>query len=220
MRLVKPRLRVLPPPQCAVWDELDAIPSRFTLYGGTAIALQLGHRTSVDFDFFAFEAFDPDDLVKEAPLLANAEVLQRASSTLTVIVQRGGPVQLSFFGVPGLGQVEPSLGVEGTSLRLASLIDLAGMKVSVVQKRAEAKDYLDVDALLTAGIDLSLALSAATAIYGPQFNAQIALKALSYFGDGNLRTLPADLRRRLSSAVRGVTIDSLPTVRPLRSHSQ
>jgi len=46
-------LDILPPAQRKIWDALSALPSEFVLYGGTAIALQLGHRQSVDFDFFA-----------------------------------------------------------------------------------------------------------------------------------------------------------------------
>ncbi|MEI7823673.1 MAG: hypothetical protein WCI01_00125 [Chlorobiaceae bacterium] len=43
-----PDLSILPPPQLRLWPELDATPETFTLYGGTALALRLGHRTSVD----------------------------------------------------------------------------------------------------------------------------------------------------------------------------
>jgi hypothetical protein len=44
---------MLPPPQLKLWPELGATPESFTLYGGTALTLHLGHRTSVDFDFFS-----------------------------------------------------------------------------------------------------------------------------------------------------------------------
>ncbi len=74
--------------------------------------------------------------------------------------------------------------------QVASLLDLAGAKASVVQQRAEMKDYLDIEAMLThGGIDLPTALAAARAIYGAQFNPRSTLKALSYFEDGNLRRL-------------------------------
>jgi len=49
------RLDILPPAQLALWPELRQIPAHFVLYGGTAIALRLGHRQSVDFDFFTFQ---------------------------------------------------------------------------------------------------------------------------------------------------------------------
>ncbi|MBF0334499.1 MAG: nucleotidyl transferase AbiEii/AbiGii toxin family protein, partial [Alphaproteobacteria bacterium] len=53
-----PRLDILPPAQRRLWDALSAVPPEFVLYGGTAIALHLGHRRSVDFDFFGEDGFD------------------------------------------------------------------------------------------------------------------------------------------------------------------
>jgi hypothetical protein len=46
-----PHLNTLLAPQRALWPELGATPGAFTLYGGTALALRIGHRTSIDFDF-------------------------------------------------------------------------------------------------------------------------------------------------------------------------
>ncbi len=57
-----PKLSSLPEAQQRLWLELDSVPTRFVLYGGTALALQLGHRVSVDFDFFAPSDIDPDQL--------------------------------------------------------------------------------------------------------------------------------------------------------------
>ncbi len=100
-----------------------------------------------------------------------------------------------------------------TGSKVASLLDLAGMQASVVQMRAEAKDYIDIDALITAGgIDLPTALTAGGAIYGQQFNPQITLKALSFFDDGNLRQLPEALKTRLATAARDVDLDRLPDI--------
>ncbi len=59
MRNLAPRLDILPPPQRRLWDELSDVPPEFVLYGGTALALHLGHRTSVDFDFFGNKPLDP-----------------------------------------------------------------------------------------------------------------------------------------------------------------
>ncbi len=98
-------------------------------------------------------------------------------------------------------------------LAIASLLDLAGTKASVVQMRAEAKDYIDIDALMAKGkVDLPLALSAAQRIYGPTFNPQITLKALSFFDDGDLRQLPEDMKLRLVTAARNVDLDHLPNL--------
>ena len=54
-----PNLDILPAAQRTLWPELSATPDNFTLYGGTALALRLGHRASVDFDFFSNDSFDP-----------------------------------------------------------------------------------------------------------------------------------------------------------------
>jgi hypothetical protein len=58
MQVFSPRLDVLPEAQRRLWGELTAVPDEFTLYGGTALALHLGHRKSVDFDFFGKRAID------------------------------------------------------------------------------------------------------------------------------------------------------------------
>jgi hypothetical protein len=215
-----PRLDILPTPQRRLWDELVSAPNEFILYGGTAIALQLGHRTSVDFDFFGFEPFNPDDLLFNMPFLKGGEVIQRDANTLTCLLDRGGPVKVSFFGVPRIGQVDEPLLACGTGFRVASLRDLAGMKANVVQLRSEAKDYLDMASLIQHGIGLSTALAAASAIYGEIFAPQIALKALSYFGDGDLSSLPSDVKRLLRHAIRNADIDRLPRLRPIRARRE
>jgi len=184
----------------------------FTLYGGTALALHLGHRTSVDFDFFSNQPFDPDELAASVHYLKGAERLQVSTNTLTCRIERDGPVLLSFFGGLGFGQVAPREQAEGRSLFVASLLDIAGTKVAVLQKRAEVKDYLDIDALLQHGIDLPTALSAGRVVYGRNFNPLITLKALSFFDD--LPTLSVEVRQRLTTAVNSVNPAILPLLTP------
>ena len=209
----KPRLDILPPSQRRLWDELNDLPPWFVLYGGTAIALHLGHRQSIDFDFFANRPLDDDQLVLSIPFLAKANVTQREPNPLSCSVDRGGPVKLSFFGVPRLPRLRAPLIAADNGLRVASLFDLAGAKAAVVQIRAEAKDYIDIDALLSDGrVDLPTALACGAAMYGESFNPQITLKALSYFGDGGLERLPQSTKDRLAAAVRAVDLDKLPRV--------
>lgn len=207
---MEPRLDILPEPQRRLWLELAEVPETFTLYGGTAIALRLGHRQSVDFDFFAFEPITPDRLLDSLPFLAGAEVSQLQPNTLTCILDRSGPVMVSFFGLPRLRRLRAPSRASRTGLRIASMLDLAGTKASVIQRRSAAKDYIDMDALITSGLDLPTALSAGAAIYGGTFNPQVTLKALSYFEDGDLADVPSDVRERLRAAVRQVDVADLP----------
>ncbi|MFY9826261.1 MAG: nucleotidyl transferase AbiEii/AbiGii toxin family protein [Thermoanaerobaculia bacterium] len=213
--MLTPRLNILPASQRRLWDELAAIPAGFVLYGGTALALRLAHRASEDFDFFSNQAFQPDDLERQVPFLAGTQRLQSAPNTLTALVERDGQVKVSFFGGLSLKRVRDPETVEGPGFLVASLLDLAATKVRVVQDRAEAKDYLDVGRLLEEGIDLAEALGAARAVYGDAFNPLLSLKALSYFGDGDLRALPESLKSRLSRAVEKVDSKKLPRFEPL-----
>jgi len=213
MQELSPHLEILPAAQKQLWIELSAVPDEFTLYGGTALALHLGHRYSVDFDLFGSRAIDLERLESEIPFLAGAEIVQRERNTLSAIVDRGAPVKVSFFGVPKLPRLAAPLMVKDNGLKVASLLDLAGTKASVIQVRAEAKDYIDMDALMQFGrIGLPLALAAAQRLYGVSFNPEITLKALSYFDDGNLRDLPEEMKRRLAVAVQAVDLDHLPTI--------
>ena len=210
----QPKLAILPEEQRRLWPELSSVPQPFVLCGGTAIAVQLGHRASFDFDFIAFEDFDPDALENKLPLLVGAKTLQKSPGTLTCLVDRGAPIQVSFFGASTLRLVNSPRIALDNGLRIASLLDLAGMKAAVVQKRAEAKDYFDIDAILQqAIIDLPNALAAARAIYGQTFNAQLTLKSLCFFGDGNLKTLPREIQNRLAAAVRSVDLNRLPEIK-------
>ncbi len=145
--------------------------------------------------------------------MAAATITRREPNTLEGIVDRGGPVRLSFFGVSRLPRLARPYIAPDNGLQIASLLDLAGTKVNVVQLRAEAKDYRDIDAILRDGrIDLPTALASAKALYGPRFNPQIVLKALSFFDEGNLRRLPKATKDRLAMAVREVDLDRLPTI--------
>ncbi|HET9229479.1 MAG TPA: nucleotidyl transferase AbiEii/AbiGii toxin family protein [Thermoanaerobaculia bacterium] len=80
------RLEILPPPQRKLWDEMqDAAPEGFVLYGGTALALRLGHRVSEDFDFFSNAPFVPAELEARVPFLAGAERIQSSPNTLKAL---------------------------------------------------------------------------------------------------------------------------------------
>ncbi|HBL30156.1 MAG TPA: hypothetical protein DD490_25240 [Acidobacteria bacterium] len=210
--MLEPRLDQLPPAQKNLWPELSEVPSGFVLYGGTALTLRLGHRLSEDFDLFSNRPFHPDEIEREVAFLAGSIRLQSAPNTLVSRVERpAGATKVSFFGGLPLRRVEDPDVASGNGLPIASLLDLAATKVKVVQDRAESKDYFDLFRLLEEGIELPAALAAAGAVYGGAFNPLLSLKALSYFGDGDLPALPEKVRARLAAAVSVVDLSHLPS---------
>lgn len=206
------KLIALPGAQQSLWRDLEQTPRTFVLYGGTAVALRLGHRQSEDFDLFSNERFEPSSLLLELRYLRDARVDQRGDNTLTVLVDRNGPVKVSFFGDVRMARVRDPDIAPGNGLQVASLLDLTATKLKTIQQRAEAKDYLDLAAALSAGITLPEALGAARAVYGKVFNAMAALKALTYFEDGNLRSLSSEAKRMLLAAAETVTPESIPLI--------
>lgn len=207
-----PQFEILPKAQTILWPELAEVPRHFVLYGGTALALRLGHRQSEDFDFFSSEPFKPAELLENLALLKGVKIIQNVSQTLTVILDRDAPVKLSFFGNLSLGRVGNPDNTPDGVLQVASLLDLAGTKAAVVTQRSESKDYVDILALINSGISLPSAMAAAIAIYGDQYNPMLTLKSLTYFGDGDLNKLTAQQKAQLISCAttHGLKLPDLP----------
>lgn len=207
-----PNLQILPPAQRRLWDELRHTPREFVLYGGTALALRLGHRHSEDFDFFSNKAFAPDVLRKVIPYLQDAELSQFETNTLTAIVDRGGPVKVSFFGELKLNRVREPEVAQDNGIQVASVLDVAATKLSTIQQRAQARDYEDLAAIVGSGISLAEALAAAVAVYGKEFNGALSLKALTYFADGDLPNLSPATQKKLRGLASEVNLKQVPRV--------
>jgi len=216
MNTFLPNMAILPEAQKMLWPALHpAALLGFVLYGGTAIALRLGHRTSVDFDFFIEKTLDKDKIKAAFSFMPTATVLQDELETFTVLIKTEAAdieayIKISFFGLLQFGRVgEPEL-TKDKILEVASLDDLMAHKLKVILQRVEAKDYLDIAALIKAGISIEKGLSAARAFYGPAFQASESLKALTYFNGGDLETLPSETKTVLISAASKVR--ALPSV--------
>jgi hypothetical protein len=187
----EPHWEVLPPEQRAIWPKLAAtVDMGLVLYGGTAAALRLGHRASVDFDFFAEKSLDRESLGRSFPFLRHSKVVQDRKDTLTVLAPAGDAgVKVSFFGGIDTGRVgNPDHTSDGVA-EVASLLDLLATKLKVMLQRVEAKDYRDVAAILRTELGLDEGLAAASALYGFAFQPSEAVKALTYFDGGDLATL-------------------------------
>jgi hypothetical protein len=201
----EPRTDILPKAQQEIWPLLAPAPKlSFVLYGGTAVALHLGHRVSVDFDFFRYAPLDKSELETAFSFLSKATAIQEDPNTLEVSVPMpSGPVKVSFFGGLAIGRVNKPLQTKDSMLLVASLEDLLATKLKVILQRAEAKDYRDIAAMLSAGTALERGLGAFVKMYGE--NAAIPLKAIGYFKDGDLATLPTADQELLRAARDRVT---------------
>ena len=133
LRRFDPRLDRLPDAQRDLWTRLGELPRDAVLYGGTAIAVRLAHRVSIDFDLFLPRYFDPGALRRESSLLRSGEVVQVAPDTLTVRIDG---VRVSLFGVD-LGALEWPDIASDNGLPVASLRDLAATKLNALLGRAE-----------------------------------------------------------------------------------
>jgi hypothetical protein len=114
----------------------------FYLAGGTALALQLGHRDSIDFDFFSEQSFSTEDLTKKVEQIFRSHKvakIQEEKDTLTFVIDEA--IKISFFAFP-YQLVKPLL--DEDNFKMASLEDIGDMKLSAITSRSVLKDYVDL----------------------------------------------------------------------------
>ncbi len=212
-----PHLHILPQAQLKLWPQLRGVSGLgFVLYGGTAIALRLGHRQSVDFDFFSANAFEADEIFRSLAFLEDAKVVQQEQNALSLLVEprdTKATVKISFFGDIEFGRVGTPEETNDGVLLVASMEDLMATKLKVLLQRVESKDYRDIVALLAGGMDLPRGLAFASALFAPNFPAGECLRALTYFEGGDLQVLTEQEKDALNKAAS--EIRALPEVERL-----
>jgi hypothetical protein len=162
----------------------------FYLAGGTALALQFGHRRSVDFDWFREDRID-DPLRLAADLRAANLRFETDRVEKGTLHGRASGVRVSFleYGYPLLRPLR-----EAEGLRLAALEDIAAMKLAAVAQRGSKKDFVDVFAL-----GRHFGLADMLAFYRKKYGvADVGhvLVALAYFDDADRERTPMLLRRQ------------------------
>lgn len=210
----EPKTAILPPAQRQIWPQLaPANTLSFVLYGGTAVALHLGHRQSLDFDFFSAAPLVKSAVQTSFAFMREAHILKDVPETLVAAARaESGSVKVSFFGNLQIGHVnEPLLTSDGV-LRVASLEDLLATKLKAILDRAEAKDYVDIAAMLTAGVSLERGLGAFSAMF--KSDPALPLRALGFFKDGDLPELPTRDQQTLRTARDRVSVVPDVIVRP------
>lgn len=150
----------------------------YYLVGGTAIALYLGHRRSIDFDLFKFTALKrKKNLDKIQSHGYKPIVLWNVADQMNLIVNE---VKLTFFQYPF--QIKADNVFDGI-VRIPDLLDLAAMKAYALGRRSKWKDYVDLYFLLSNKFSLNELSDRASSIYGDLFSDKLFRSQLSYFED-------------------------------------
>ena len=155
--------------------------SNTRLVGGTALALHLGHRKSVDLDLFG--SFDP--ITSYRKLLTDAGYSVEGAENGTVQSLRVEDVKVDLVTYP-YPWIADALEEEG--VRVAGLKDIAAMKLSAIANRGRKKDFIDIARLL----DL-FSLGEMLALYKSKFSVSevsFPLRGLMYFDDAEDDPMP------------------------------
>jgi len=188
-RPLKPHLEVLDAAQAALLARLGRTMTQdgFYLAGGTAVALHLGHRRSVDLDWFTPAAL-ADPLQYVARLRAQGLALADAETQRGTVHARidGVRVSLIEYRYPLLAEAVP---LGETEARIATLDDLAAMKLAAVAQRGTRRDFVDVHALATRFRPLGDLLGLYRRKYGAADVTHV-LYGLSYFDDAEAERMP------------------------------
>jgi len=158
------------------------------LAGGTALALILGHRKSIDFDWFSPEDFDPEQLYKGLSLLGRIRIAETRQGTFHGFIN---DIRVTWLYYPN-PLLEPPIVVEDMpGFRLASLKDIAVMKWAAISSRGARKDFIDLYSICRKGYDLEEVLSVLPQKYpGADINLYHMIKSLSYFDDAEREVMP------------------------------
>lgn len=161
----------------------------YYLAGGTALALQTGIRESFDFDFFIQNEFDENLLIQELEGLGKLEVSVCRKGTVHAILNN---VQLTFLYFPNK-LVEPKVEVkEIDGLYLASIEDIAIMKLVAISQRGTKKDFFDLYYICNKfNIKIKDVLKMLDKKYDQnKINYSHIIQSLSYFEDAEDENLP------------------------------
>ena len=153
------------------------------LVGGTALALQYGHRQSVDLDFFGKLPEDKNELIDVVRRVGDVTVLNRSKIILQMVVNQVKVDFVDYSRYPWID--EPIL---GDGFVLASDKDIAAMKINAIMGRGTRKDFIDLYVLLQ-HYSLTQIMDFYRQKY-PEFSEYRALISMTYFEDAEMQDMP------------------------------
>lgn len=165
-------------------DQVELLPllkkfnREFYLVGGTAIALYLGHRRSIDFDLFKPTSFSAKKVItKIESQQLEYKVTRNVQEQLNLIIS---DVKFTFFEYPF--PVTPAIKFEDY-VKVPSLIDLSAMKAYALGRRSKWKDYVDLYFILKSYYTVTEIAQRSTEIFGQLFSEKLFRSQLCFFKD-------------------------------------
>lgn len=165
-------------------NELILLVSKFSkdfgLVGGTAIALQIGHRESIDFDLFSIKKFSNEVLRKKISNIKKIDnVIVDKLDEFTFLIK---DVKITFFYYDF--PIKFTVNFENI-IKMPNLLTLASMKAYALGRRAKWKDYVDLYFIIKNFYSVSKISEKAKLIFKGEFNERIFRTQLAYFKDIN-----------------------------------
>lgn len=172
------------------------------LVGGTALALQYGHRQSVDLDFFGTPVVNQDELLEMVEKMGPYRLRNRTKNILQLILH---DIMVDIVDYSQYSWIDAPVCSEG--IALASPKDIAAMKINAVEGRGTKKDFIDIYLLLQ-HYSLDDLLSFYSQKY-PNYSIFRALLSLNYYDDADPQAMPKmfiptgweEMKKTISSAV-------------------
>jgi len=150
----------------------------YGLVGGTAIALHIGHRRSIDFDLFTEKEFDGKLLERKARRIVKIDkILKNKESEFTFFTQK---VKITFFSYPFSIDYKENF---DNIIKMPDLLTLSAMKAFALGQRAKWKDYVDLYFVMKDFFTFQKISRAGKKIFGSEFNEKLFRLQLSYFDD-------------------------------------
>jgi hypothetical protein len=158
---------------------LNYFSKEFVLVGGTAIALYLGHRESIDFDLFTKNRIKRISIKKylSAQGYKDYKLLKEEEDQIHFIING---VKITFFEFPF--EINKLINFENI-IKIPTLLSLAAMKAFALGGRGKWKDYVDLYFLLKYHFNLSEIIKEAEEMFGASFNDKLFREQLAYFED-------------------------------------
>lgn len=161
--------------------EIDLF-QNFYLVGGTALALQIGHRQSVDIDLFGQSEIDEIEFTETVKVLGENRILKKSKNILIYAIN-GIKVDFVNYSYPWIAE-----GKEIDTIRLAAIEDIAAMKLNAIAGRGSKKDFIDLFFLLK-----DYSLKELLSFYSRKYSDGslfLVLKSLAYFTDADRQAMP------------------------------